>query len=80
MGLRETRREINNIENEFTGFSAEDLKKMFDVDEEEESFDDVGDDLEKTMEVIIECEDEKTQQELYERLTEEGYSCRVLTL
>ena len=72
--------EINSIENEFTGFSAEDIKKMFDDDEEEESFDDVGDDLEKTMEVIIECDDEQTQQELYERLTEEGYSCRVLTL
>lgn len=72
--------EINSIENEFTGFSAEDIKKMFDDDEEEESFDDVGDDLEKTMEVIIECDDEKTQQELYERLTEEGYTCRVLTL
>ena len=72
--------EINGIENDFTGFSAEDIKKMFGDDDEEESFDDVGDDLEKTMEVIIECDDEKTQQELYERLTEEGYSCRVLTL
>ena len=72
--------EINSIENEFTGFSAEDIKKMFDDEDEEESFDDVGDDLEKTMEVIIECDDEKTQQELYERLTEEGYTCRVLTL
>ena len=72
--------EINGIENDFTGFSAEDIKKMFGDDDEEESFDDVGDDLEKTMEVIIECDDEKTQQELYERLTEEGYTCRVLTL
>ena len=73
--------EINNIENGFTGFTAEDIEKMFGADDdEEESFDDVGDNLEKTMEVIIECEDEKTQQELYERLTEEGYSCRVLTL
>lgn len=73
--------EINNIENEFTGFSAEDIEEQFgDDNEEEEIFDDVGDNLKETMEVIIECEDEKTQQELYERMTEEGYKCRVLTL
>ena len=72
--------EINSIESGFTGFTAEDIEKMFGVDDGEESFDDVGGDLEKTMEVIIECEDEQTQQELYERMIEEGYSCRVLTL
>ena len=72
--------EINNIENEFTGFSTADIEEMFSADEEEETFDDVGGDLKETIEVIVECEDEKVQRELYERLTEEGYTCRVLTL
>lgn len=72
--------EINSIENEFTGFSTEEMEKMFGADEEEESFNDVGGDLKETIEVIIECEDEQEQRELYERMTAEGYTCRVLTL
>lgn len=31
-------------------------------------------------EVVAECADEQTQQELYERLSAEGYSCRVLSM
>lgn len=30
--------------------------------------------------VIVDCTDEKQQQEVYELLSEEGYSCRLLTL
>ena len=30
--------------------------------------------------VVVECEDESQQRELYERLVKEGYSCRISTL
>ena len=72
--------EISSLENEFTGFSTEEIEKMFSTGDEEETFDDVGDNLKETIEVIIECESEEQQRELYERMTGEGYTCRVLTL
>lgn len=34
---------------------------------------------EARFEVIVECEDETSQRQLYERLTTEGFRCRVLT-
>ena len=37
-------------------------------------------DLGETFQVIAECEDESQQQELFERLTGEGFTCRLLTL
>lgn len=36
--------------------------------------------LAETWQVVAECEDEESQRALYERLTAEGYTCRVLTL
>jgi hypothetical protein len=32
------------------------------------------------LQILVECENEGRQRELYERLKEEGYPCRVLTL
>jgi ParB-like chromosome segregation protein Spo0J len=34
----------------------------------------------KTFEVVIECEDETNQEAVYNKLEQEGYKCRVLTL
>jgi hypothetical protein len=34
---------------------------------------------EARFEVIVSCDDEASQQQLYQRLTAEGYRCRVLT-
>jgi ParB/RepB/Spo0J family partition protein len=36
--------------------------------------------LTPTFEVIVECADEKEQEEAYNKLVQEGYKCRVLTL
>ncbi|MCH7720385.1 MAG: hypothetical protein IH988_05270 [Planctomycetes bacterium] len=36
--------------------------------------------ISESYQVVVECESETDQQELYERLTEEGRTCRVLTL
>ncbi len=37
-------------------------------------------DLQPAWQLIVECGDEARQEELYERLTSEGFKCRVLTL
>ncbi len=34
----------------------------------------------EAFQVVVECKDEDEQRELFERLTAEGYSCRLLTL
>lgn len=73
---------------------SEELNNILDIDMEEFGFDlDIEDDIEEekeikdlsgelkeTFEVIIECENELQQEEVFYRLTEEGYNCRVLTL
>lgn len=41
---------------------------------------DLSEEINETYEVIIECDNELQQEELYYRLTQEGLSCRVLTL
>ena len=32
------------------------------------------------LQILVECQSESQQRELYERLRQEGYRCRVLTL
>lgn len=63
-----------------TGFDPDEIERMMNwtpdgEKRQEEPVQWVG-----RFEVVVECEDEKQQQEVYERLTREGYSCRVLTL
>jgi len=41
---------------------------------------DLSGDLKETFEVIIQCGNEEEQEAAYEKLTTEGYICRVLTL
>lgn len=41
---------------------------------------DLSDEISETFEVIVECNDELSQQHTFEKLIEEGYTCRVLTL
>lgn len=41
---------------------------------------DLSDKVKALFEVIVECADEMEQEEIFTRLSEEGYSCRVLTL
>ena len=36
--------------------------------------------LPELYQVLVQCRDEEDQRQLYERLQQEGYSCRVLTL
>lgn len=71
---------------------GEELDGIFDIDMSYFGFDlEVEDDtpperedlsgkVGETYEVIIECDNEMEQEEIYEKLRGEGYTCRVLTL
>jgi len=53
----------------------------FEVEEEEAKEEkDLSGTLKETFEIIIECNDEESQEETYNKLIKEGYVCRVLTL
>jgi len=36
--------------------------------------------LKESYQVVVDCGDEQGQREVYQRMTSEGYKCRVLTL
>lgn len=71
---------------------GEELDGIFDIDMSDFGFDMTDDDdtpperedlsgkVGETYEVIIECDNEMEQAEIYEKLRGEGYTCRVLTL
>ena len=74
---------------------GEELDGIFDIDMSDFGFDlieeeekptapterkDLSDKVGETYEVIIECDNEQQQAEIYEKLREEGLTCRVLTL
>ena len=62
---------------------------FLDPDEDEDNDDedkkdfpekDLSNEVNTSFEVIVECDNEVMQQEIFNNLTEEGYKCRVLTL
>ena len=71
---------------------GEELNDIFDIDmsdfgfniEDEEDTpperDDLSDKVGETYEVIVECVNETEQEQIYNKLIGDGYSCRVLTL
>ena len=72
---------------------GEELEDIFNIDMSDFGFDlsedeptapterkDLSDKVGETYEVIIECDSEEQQAEIYERVRKEGLSCRVLTL
>ena len=52
----------------------------FDDDTEEKERKDLSGNVNEMYQVIIDCEDEAQQAEVFENLKEEGYKCHVLTL
>jgi len=50
------------------------------LDEKEQSSTPGEIDIPEAYQVVIECEDEMRQQEVYERMTAEGHKCRLLNL
>jgi hypothetical protein len=47
---------------------------------EEAELTDISDKITETFRIEIICKDEQSQQEAYNKLIEEGYECRLLTL
>lgn len=71
--------ELGQIEN--IDMSDFDFNIEIEIDvEEPKERKDLSDEVKETYEVIIECKDENEQEEIYNRLVEEGLICRVLTL
>ena len=60
------------------GFTDKDIAKLSDAVPAD--VDEPNSPLPETYEIAVTCRDQADQQELYERLTAEGRSCRVLTL
>ena len=60
------------------GFTDEEMKRF--AGNISEGPDESSGDIHETFEVVAECRDERQQKELYEKLTAEGYSCRLFTL
>jgi predicted 3-demethylubiquinone-9 3-methyltransferase (glyoxalase superfamily) len=53
--------------------SDDKLESLLGEDEKSVSFD-------ESFEIVVECEDEQHQEAVFNKLTSEGYKCRVLTL
>jgi hypothetical protein len=49
-------------------------------DEEENGTEEKGVNLSETFQIIVACENEIEQQEIFEKLSGEGYKCRLSTL
>ena len=72
--------ELKNMDLDFDmedfGFDSGKEKANKTVDERE----DLSEKLTAICEVVVECDNPEMQEEVYNRLVEEGYTCRVLTL
>lgn len=69
--------EISDIDMGDFGFE-DNLDKI--GDEEENGTEEKGVNLSETFQIIVECENEIEQQEIFEKLSGEGYKCRLSTL
>ena len=67
--------EIPDLDLDLDMFGMEKIPKL----EEEKEEKDISDDIAELYEVIIECQNEEEQEQIFMKLNEEGYKCRVLT-
>lgn len=78
--------DTDSIEVELTGYKPEEYERITGLlvnsieEDGKKEYVDLSDKVEHIHEVIVECNNEYEQQQAYERLTGEGYRCRVLTL
>lgn len=71
------------LEMELAGLDFGELELDWGIDTDEPSTterEDLSDEVKETFEVIVECASELQQEEVFYKLTQEGYTCRVLTL
>ena len=67
-----------NFDLPLTGFSMEELAKLFDEENDDELPE--QEDYNATFEIAVECNDEDEQEKIYNQLTTDGYKCRILTM
>ena len=84
--------EFSEWEMNLLGEELGELAEISDIDMSDFGFDDFDDNLEmddeeeksvnlsETFQIIVECENEIEQQEIFEKLSGEGYKCRLSTL
>lgn len=59
------------------GFESDELEKLFSQDSDPDR---PVLSLDEKFEVVVECQDEPQQKQVFDRLTNEGYPCRLFTL
>lgn len=70
--------DLDNLEG--TGYTDDDLTDLLNPDRDLETLNDDSEEYVEAWQIVVNCKDETEQERLYERLTQEGHSCRVLTL
>ena len=64
---------------ELTDWGFDEKELQLDIQEDKELID-ISNELETSYEVVVECLDERHQEEIYNKLNEMGMKCRILTL
>jgi ParB-like chromosome segregation protein Spo0J len=62
------------------GFNADELNNILDVQIEDNDVNLKDETYEEKIEIIVECESELQQEEIFYKLTKDGYKCRVQSL
>lgn len=71
--------ELNNLDFDMSDFGFEELDLEEDSPQENEE-DTSPQELDENTVIVVEAENEEELEEMFNKLTEEGYSCRLLTL
>jgi ParB-like chromosome segregation protein Spo0J len=74
---------LEDFDIDLTGFDSDELEALFDEaagsdDDSGEAKPDAGIDYQEKFAVLVECASEPEQAEIYEKLLNEGYTCKVL--
>ena len=69
--------EVELPELDFVGFDF-DFDGLFEEEREEKPRSEIA--LTESISVVVECEDDEQAEQLFMKLSEEGYTCRISTL
>lgn len=72
--------DLTLLQEDFTNEELDDWGIDFDFNEEPTEPKDISDELKEVYEVVCECNSEEEQEELFNKLINEGIKCRILTL
>lgn len=80
--LKDLIQEIDSgeIDLTLTGYDEKEIEKIIEEFNQQKNVKDLSEELKERYEIVITCENELQQEELFYRFTKEGLNCRVLTL